>query len=99
MLNWEKLSFLLACGTVLASAGIAIWTWLHNRHTAGMEEVEALGDRVSKLEIQMHHLPNPEALSRLQIGIEGRLSSLEASLKAAQYTLGRIESHFISNDQ
>ena len=98
-MNWEKLSFVLAAGSILASAGISVWAWLQKKHSAGMKELDEVGDRVSKLEVQMRHLPNPEALSKLQVGIEGRLSSLEASLKAAQYTLGRIETYFIIKDK
>ena len=98
-MNWEKLSFILAAGAILASGVISVWAWLQNRHSAGVAELDEVGDRVAKLEIQMNNLPNPEALSRLQIGIEGRLSGLEASLKAAQFTLGRIENYFINKDQ
>ena len=95
-MNWEKWSFFLATASIVASGIISVWAWMLRRHSAGMRELNEVGDRVAELEGQMRHLPNPRALSDLQVGIEGRLSSLEASMKAAQYTLGRIENFMLS---
>ena len=95
-MNWEKLSFVLAAGALLASCVVSVWSWAQNRHTAGMVELDEVGDRVAKLEVQMHHLPSPESLSSLKIAVSGRLSGLEASLEATRRSLARIEDHLIS---
>lgn len=105
--DWTRLGFNIT--QTVITAAIGIYVWLSNRHRAMKqdidhvdERVDALKDRLVRVESAVEHMPDHQSLGRVHNRIDqvGQgLKGVEAEIKSMNHTVQLIQQHLMGKGQ
>ena len=98
-LDYSSLQFWFDIAQTLVMIFVAIYTYMANRTKANKQAIEDMGERVSKVEIQIKHLPNHDDIGALHDkvnSVNATVSNIDGQLTALNKTMTLINEHLIS---
>ena len=100
-LDYSSLQFWFDIAQTLVMIFVAIYTYMANRTKANKQAIEDMGERVSKLETEVEHLPDHDDIGALHNkvnGVSDTVSTISGQLSAMNNTLSLINEHLIGRN-
>ena len=95
-MSWEQIGVLVSAAGMAGAGILALWSWIHNRHSSTETHVDQIDGRLTAMEARMEGLPSPSEIADLRVDITGKMASVEASLEAVSRSVRRVEDYLIS---
>jgi DNA repair exonuclease SbcCD ATPase subunit len=112
-LDYKALGFLLQAIQLVGTIAGFVWVIISNRQKANAsaietlraevdEDTEQLGNRLTRLEAQMEHMPGHEDLGEIHSRVNEtaqRLTSMEGELKQMNHTMQLMHRHLLNGSK
>ncbi|EFO30948.1 conserved hypothetical protein [Roseibium sp. TrichSKD4] len=101
-MDMDTLKGWIAITASVFALGTAIWNHLTHRSRDNSKKVEDLSNRVQIIETEFRHMPDADAVHKLELSLakmSGELSTVLEQIKSIQRTNKRIEDYLMEKSK